>query len=128
MQLRYDGYIGFPGGLIDSGEDFVSAVNRELTEELNLDTALHSISQNDHVISHWNEKLNLTLHFYKLQVTKAELIEIEKRALLAHDYGSEVIIFISTQYSKIITIEKKFNNLIISIGSWYYKSSLVHIG
>lgn len=110
MQLRYDGYIGFPGGLIDSGEDFVSAVNRELTEELNLDTALHSISQNDHVISHWNEKLNLTLHFYKLQVTKAELIEIEKRALLAHDYGSEVIIFISTQYSKIITIEK---NLII---------------
>lgn len=94
MQLRYDGYLGFPGGLIDSGEDFVNTVNREMAEEINLDTKIHFVNHGDHVISHWSEKKNLALHFYKLKVTMKELIEIEKRALLARDYGSEVIIFL----------------------------------
>lgn len=92
MQVRYDGYFGFPGGLIDNGEDFVKAVNREMAEEMNLDTTLHSVNNDDYIISHWSEKKNIALHFYKLKVTMTELIEIEKRALLAHDYGSEVII------------------------------------
>lgn len=94
MQLRYDGYFGFPGGLIDANEDFVNAVNREMAEEMNLDINLHSVTNDDHVISHWSERKNLALHFYKLKVTMTELIEIEKRALLAQDYGSEVIILI----------------------------------
>ncbi|XP_060854061.1 uncharacterized protein LOC132931956 [Rhopalosiphum padi] len=91
MQLRYDGYFGFPGGLIDAGEDFVTAVNREMAEEMNLDTTIHSVSHDDHVISHWSEKKNLALHFYKLKVNMTELVEIEKRALLARDYGNEVL-------------------------------------
>jgi len=94
MQLRYDGYFGFPGGLIDAGEDFVTAVNREMAEEMNLDTTIHSVSHDDHVISHWSEKKNLALHFYKLKVNMTELVEIEKRALLARDYGNEVINYI----------------------------------
>lgn len=94
MQLRYDGYFGFPGGLIDDGEDFVTAVNREMAEEMNLDTSIYSVSHDDHVISHWSEKKNLTLHFYKLKVNMPELIEIEKCALLARDYGSEVTILL----------------------------------
>lgn len=93
MQLRYDGYFGFPGGLIDANEDIVNAVNREMAEEVNLNTDLHSVTNDDYIISHWSEKKNLVLHFYKLKVTMTELIEIEKRALLARDYGSEVIIF-----------------------------------
>lgn len=93
MQLRYDGYYGFPGGLIDAGEDFVNAVNREMFEEMNLNTTVHSVNHDDHVISHWSEKKKIALHFYKLKVTMTELIEIEKNALLARDYGSEVIIF-----------------------------------
>lgn len=103
MQLRYDGYFGFPGGLIDAGEDCVNAVNREMAEEMNLDTTLHSVSQNDYVISHWSEKKQLVLHFYKLKVTMTELVEIEKRALLARDYGSEVILllFIKKKNTKI---------------------------
>lgn len=93
MQLRYDGYLGFPGGLIDPGEDFVNTVNREMAEEMNLDTKIYLVNHSDHIISHWSEKKNLALHFYKLKVTMKELIEIEKRALLARDYGSEVIFF-----------------------------------
>jgi len=90
MQLRYDGFLGFPGGLIDAGEDIVNAVNREMSEEMNLDTTIHSVNDEDYVISHWSEKKKLVLHFYKLKVTMTELIEIEKHALLARDYGSEV--------------------------------------
>ncbi|VVC35970.1 NUDIX hydrolase domain,NUDIX hydrolase domain-like,Zinc finger, C2CH-type,NUDIX hydrolase, conserved [Cinara cedri] len=91
MQLRYDGYLGFPGGLIDSGEDIINAVNREMSEEMNLNTCIHLVSYDDYVISHWSEKKKIALHFYKLKVTMPQLIEIEKRALLARDYGSEVL-------------------------------------
>lgn len=91
MQLRYDGYLGFPGGLIDPGEDLVKTVNRELAEEMNLDTKLHLVNHDDHIISYWSEKKKIALHFYKLKVTMKQLIEIEKQALLARDYGSEVI-------------------------------------
>jgi len=94
MQLRYDGYFGFPGGLIDAGEDFVSAVNREMAEEMNLDTTKHSVNHDDHVISHWSEKKNLVLHLYKLKVNMTDLIEIERQALLARDYGNEVIMLL----------------------------------
>ncbi|XP_060874361.1 uncharacterized protein LOC132948083 isoform X1 [Metopolophium dirhodum] len=91
MQLRYDGYFGFPGGLIDAGEDFVSAVNREMAEEMNLNTTIHSVNHDDHIISHWSEKKNLVLHFYKLKVNMTDLIEIERQASLARDYGTEVL-------------------------------------
>ena len=35
---RFDGTFGFPGGVIDSGEDLVSGVNRELAEEIGDET------------------------------------------------------------------------------------------
>ena len=38
LQMRFDGLIGFPGGLIDPGEDAVTGLNRELEEEIGLDT------------------------------------------------------------------------------------------
>lgn len=37
MQVRFDGYLGFPGGLVDEGETSISdALNREFKEENNL--------------------------------------------------------------------------------------------
>lgn len=110
--MRYDGYFGFPGGLVDANEDYITAVNRELVEEVNLDTKIHYVNQDDHVISHWSKKKNLVLHFYKLKVTMSELIEIEKRAILAQDYGSEVITLLSIIMLKNIFyyIKKTLNN------------------
>jgi len=101
MQLRYDGYFGFPGGLIDAGEDFVSAVNREMAEEMNLNTTIHSVNHDDHIISHWSEKKNLVLHFYKLKVNMTDLIEIERQSSLARDYGTEVIMLLFYQLKKL---------------------------
>ncbi len=90
MQLRFDGYIGFPGGLIDAGEDAVSSLNRELQEEMYFDLSKHTVKENDYVVSHYNKNYNLGLHFYALEVTMEELEAIELRALRAKDYGTEV--------------------------------------
>jgi len=101
MQLRYDGYFGFPGGLIDDGEDLINAINRELAEEMNLNTDTHQVSHKDHVISHWSEKRKLALHFYKLKVTMTELIEIEKKRVTgarlwkrSTRYGQNPIVYV----------------------------------
>ena len=37
MQMRFDGKMGFPGGLIDPGEQVCDGLNRELQEEIALD-------------------------------------------------------------------------------------------
>jgi 8-oxo-dGTP pyrophosphatase MutT (NUDIX family) len=37
MQMRFDGMIGFAGGLVDPGEEVCEGLNRELKEEANLD-------------------------------------------------------------------------------------------
>ena len=48
MHLRFDGTFGFPGGLIDSGEDVVAGLNREMKEEINWDASVHSVSWDDY--------------------------------------------------------------------------------
>ncbi|KAK7867726.1 hypothetical protein R5R35_002235 [Gryllus longicercus] len=91
MQMRFDGYIGFPGGLIDDGENTVSGVNRELVEEINFDLEKFTIKEEHHVISHVNEKLKLILHFFAIEVPLQDFEEMEKKSLSAHDYGNEVM-------------------------------------
>ena len=44
LQLRFDGLLGFPGGLVDPGENVVKGLNRELQEEINLGKVLEEIS------------------------------------------------------------------------------------
>jgi len=44
LQLRFDGLIGFPGGLVDPGEDIETGLNRELVEEIGLDAGLSRLA------------------------------------------------------------------------------------
>ena len=37
MMMRSDGQLGFPGGIIDPGEDIVQGLNRECVEEIGAD-------------------------------------------------------------------------------------------
>jgi U8 snoRNA-decapping enzyme len=91
MQLRFDGYIGFPGGIIDEGEDIVPGLNRELFEEMNVNVQKHPVKEEHYVVSHWCPSKKLLLHFYALEVSTDDLKVIEEEAVKAHDYGIEVI-------------------------------------
>ena len=90
MQMRSDGLLGFPGGLVDPGESPLQAVNRELEEEIGLDLSRHRLEESDHVISFLNKKKVLVLHFFGKEVSLQEFKEIELENLNAHDYGTEV--------------------------------------
>ncbi|XP_047001221.1 U8 snoRNA-decapping enzyme-like [Schistocerca americana] len=91
MQMRFDGYIGFPGGLIDEGEDVITGLNRELVEEMNISPTRNLIKDENHIVSHWNKSTKLVLNFYAVEVTMDELFHIEKNSVFAHDYGTEVL-------------------------------------
>lgn len=44
MQMRFDGHIGFPGGLIEPGEEVVHGLIREMHEEINLDPESNQVT------------------------------------------------------------------------------------
>lgn len=91
MQLRFDGYLGFPGGLVDGDETPIEAVNREMKEEMNFDTSKHSVAVRHHVVSHVNEAMGFVAHFYALPVPFPDFLDVERVCLTADDYGKEVL-------------------------------------
>ena len=95
MQMRCDGMVGFPGGLMDRvyDEPPVDCLNRELQEEINLNLDQYKFEQSHYSMSHVCHRKKLVTHFYihVRQVTAAQLKDI---ATLDADYwGSEVRIF-----------------------------------
>ena len=88
--MRFDGLLGFPGGLVDPGVDPLKGANRELEEEIGLDVKKHKLEETNHVISFVNKSKNLVLHFYGKEFTMDEFREIELKNLSAPDYGDEV--------------------------------------
>lgn len=91
MQMRFDGYLGFPGGLVDPGEDPLTGLNRELVEEVGVDLAsFPAVVAADHVVTHWHPGSQLTLGFYAKKLPMSTLLEVERNSLQAHDFGNEV--------------------------------------
>lgn len=91
MQMRFDGHVGFPGGLIEEGEDPIHGLIREMDEEINFVPKNNEISEISHVGTYWNPSIKILLHFYALEVSQDRIREIERQALEAHDYGGEVM-------------------------------------
>ena len=90
MHMRFDGFLGFPGGLCDAGENVLQGINRELEEEMGLDTSQHAIVAEDHMLTHVNHTTRLCLHFYSKEIPRDHLVALEAGMLQAPDYGSEV--------------------------------------
>ena len=96
--MRFDGKLGFPGGLVDPGEDIVAGLNRELVEEINLDLTKHAIEPTDFLFCHYlpNEsdqtRSTRIRIFFSKKVTKSDYETIEKRSLDAKEFGYEVIV------------------------------------
>ncbi|XP_041350464.1 U8 snoRNA-decapping enzyme-like [Gigantopelta aegis] len=89
MQLRFDGVFGFPGGLVEPGEDPVDGLNREMEEEIGLDLKKHSFLDSDHIASFVNSEKSLVLHFFLKEVTLEDFCVLEMNNLRAPEYGTE---------------------------------------
>ncbi|XP_060931278.1 U8 snoRNA-decapping enzyme [Limanda limanda] len=98
MQMRFDGLLGFPGGLVNPAEETLEAgLTRELSEELGV--AL-PISVEDHVDSchapasspSSSPSSRLITHFYVKKMEEEQIIEVERAATsTATDHGHEVL-------------------------------------
>ena len=91
MQSRHDGYLGFPGGFVDSGETWEQAANRELHEEINFNPAFGTVTDKHYIYSSLYKEKNWILHFYAMPISVDHFLEVEKNITSAHHYGTEVI-------------------------------------
>ena len=94
MQVRFDGTLGFPGGIVDEGETPEVAVNREMCEELGCSSDSCVILETDHVMSQVSYKTQFCLHLYAKQISLTTLEQMERSTIVCSDYGSEVCVYV----------------------------------
>lgn len=111
--MRFDGTLGFSGGMVDEGETVEDACTRECSEELGVSPADLTITQSDHIISHYSDKTHFCLHFFAKEVSLELFHEIEKKATSSKDWGDEVRMILLY----ILRILYSFS------GPWYSKMS-----
>lgn len=95
MQLRFDGKIGFTGGIVEVDDETVEiGVGREMQEEMGIDPKMFPLSKDHLVLAQPFSCATLpqinTLYFYALEVKEQEIIEIEQNARKAVHFGEEV--------------------------------------
>jgi len=89
MHLRFDGRLGFPGGIIDPGETIELALNREISEEMGPGNP--EVLETDWISSTYSPGQRLLMHFYCKEISKEEFHKLEKRGLSAEEYGVEIL-------------------------------------
>jgi len=91
--MRFDGTLGFPGGIVNKGETPEMAVNREMCKELGCSVDKFAVTPADHLfskLSHNPKDGKYCLHSYAKEISLETLEELEKSSPLSNDYGLEV--------------------------------------
>ncbi|THD20362.1 Nudix (Nucleoside diphosphate linked moiety X)-type motif 16 [Fasciola hepatica] len=92
MQMRFDGCLGFPGGLVDPEDNSIEdGLNREITEEMGASSPALFFSRNDFAFKHLSKSTNYLLYFYVKRVPPEEYGFLERCVLNAREYGKETL-------------------------------------
>lgn len=86
---RWDGKMGFVGGLVDEGEDLVTSAKRECMEEINFDFDLLNYLELKPVCTH-QIKDDMNVHLYSVEIDADLKKMILDNAPMAEDYNAEV--------------------------------------
>lgn len=132
MQVRFDGLLGFPGGLVDEGESVEQGLNRELEEEINLNLDEVKITKSDLISIQRptvnDEDPNLVCYFYAKELTEAQFKDIERRQLDAVEWGKECFGIIRVPLFRLKNHNPIFEKDYPSKGfGWYLSNSFVSI-
>ena len=92
MQVRFDGTLGFPGGLVHSAEGELpeAAVSREFAEESGSVGLEVSFSAGDHVTTHYSAETRLCLYFFAREVSLEQFTALERSTVVGREWGEEV--------------------------------------
>jgi 8-oxo-dGTP pyrophosphatase MutT (NUDIX family) len=82
---RWDGTFGFPGGTIEKEVSIEENAIRELHEEINFIPNFNDLNK---VSSYSTEKS--TIHFYSIEVNYQKMLEIQRNAIDAQHFNSEI--------------------------------------
>lgn len=82
--------IGFPGGLVDPGEDLEMGLNREMAEELGSKVTDVQLTVDHYLMSHYSDKIKLCVHFYTKGIEYEHFLQLERNSTSAKDHGLEV--------------------------------------
>ncbi|KER19651.1 hypothetical protein T265_11637 [Opisthorchis viverrini] len=109
MHLRFDGHFGFPGGVVDpEDETIVSALNREVAEEMGATRADVAFRDEDFVVVHQCTRSKYLLYFFAKRVTMDQFEYLEQTTLRAEEYGRETMGVVRVP---IYTMEEGFRGL-----------------
>ena len=92
LQLRYDGLLGFPGGIVDeditSLESIIDALQREMEEEMNYSDP---IGVEHYIYSYYCAKKRIISHFFAKEISLSEAQQVEQTFSKARDFPMETL-------------------------------------
>ncbi|XP_067384015.1 U8 snoRNA-decapping enzyme isoform X2 [Channa argus] len=95
MQMRFDGLLGFPGGLVNPSKETLEAgLSRELSEELGVAIPISAENHMEscHAPASSPSSSHLITHFYVKKMEEEQIMEVERAAAsTAADHGLEVL-------------------------------------
>ena len=90
LQLRFDGLLGFPGGVVDEDitglESIIDSLQREMREEINYSDP---IGVDHYFHTFYNKTRGFVSHFFSKEITLSEAEKLEMTHMKARDFPHE---------------------------------------